>query len=277
MRAVWALLLMAALLGPAGAARAAGMIVPVAPAAAAALKPDRAYLLVRALPGSPWPTLLRIPDDAELAAYDAARAAAFAKAEPELRKTLKPGEAMPGIDSFAFDHDAPPNLDLARLNKPLEKGEGLRTHLFEVPPGDYVIYGVGFGNALHTCLCLGTLGFTARAGEILDMGDFLAAQAWKASDVPELAGETGLGASVNGHVALWAAAIRPSAPGRALPAALAGRAVVPAAYRAVGKFVSPLALNINHLTPLAGVLDYRDGVVIDGATGQPVADVGSAE
>jgi len=270
MRRLHALALLA-VLALSGPARAAEMLVPVTAAQPFVMKPDRAYLLLRTLPGSPAPALMRIPSEAELAAYEAARRAAFAKAEPDLIKRQKPGQPAPGLETFSFDYEGDTNLALVPVGKPLEKSPAGRTHLLEVPPGDYVLYGVGFGYALHTCMCLGTVGFSAPAGGIVDMGDFLHAQAWKPSDIPELAGETNLGASVNGHIALWAATMRPSPAGRALPAALSGQTVTPADYHAVGKFVSPLSFNINHLAPIPGVLGYREGAVIDLKTGQPVA------
>ena len=277
MRVLLALLL--SLAAPA-VAKPAEMMLPVAAAPGFTPRADRAYLLVRTLRGSPAPTLMRIPDEAELAAHDAAKAAAFAKAEPELtrrrdavlareqaaRAAGKPFREiippLPSLENFSFVYEDIVNVANLPMGKPVEKSDTGATHLVEVGPGDYVLYGVGFAKALHTCLCLGTIGFSAPAGQVTDLGQVLIAQAWRPSDIPELAGESNLGASVNGHIALWAAAVRP-ASGQPLPAMLQGQAVRSADYRAVGKFVSPLAFNINRLAALPGVLGYRGGDVID--------------
>lgn len=280
MKALLALLLV---LATPALAKPAEMMVPAA--AGVTLKPDRAYLLLRTLKGSPAPALMRVPSEAELAAHEAARAAAFARAEPELVKTRNAALAreqaakaagkpfretippVPSLETFDFVYEDISNLANVPMGKPLEKTDTGATHLLEVMPGDYVLYGVGFAKALHTCLCLGTVGFAAPAGQITDLGTILIALAWRPSDIPELAGETNMGASVNGHVALWAVALRPASG--AVPAALTG--VTPADYRAVGKFLSPIAFNINRLAALPGVLGYRGGDVLDLRSGAVVS------
>jgi hypothetical protein len=72
-----------------------------------------------------------------------------------------------------------------------------------------------------------------------------------------------MGRSVNGHVVLFASAVRPVDASTSTPAALAGKTIVPADYRATGKFVSPFAFGINRLAPIAGVLGYDGGTVLD--------------
>lgn len=249
-------------------------------------QPDRAYLLIHISTGAGAPTFLRIPSSQELDTYETERRAAFVRAVPDLLKkrdaaierqriTKAQGRAfketippLPSIDNYDFVYDGEANISNVPLGKSIEKGPLLRTYLLEVIPGDYVYYGVGFANAVHTCLCLGTVGFEARAGYIIDLGDYLVAPAWKASDIPELAHETDLGASVNGHTFLWATAIRPKTVVSSMPSVIANKAIEPVHYHAVGKFVSPLAFNINRLAPITGVLGYIDGRVIDETTGQ---------
>ncbi|WP_439534428.1 hypothetical protein [Polymorphobacter sp.] len=282
--------LLLALLAPAPsyAATRTEPLVPILATQPLSLRADRAYLLLRTRPRSPAPTLMRIPDDAELAAYDHARRTAFTAAEPRLverrnamiarqQAALAAGKSfnqaippVPSLASFEFVDEERSNLANVPIGKPYEKTESARTYLLEVTPGDYLFYGIGFANALHTCLCLGTVGFAAPAGRITDLGEIIAVPAAQPSDIPELAGETGLGASVNGHIALWAAAVRPDH--RPLPAPLAAQPVQPADYRAIGKFVSPLAFNINRLAPIPGILGYRAGMVMDLKSNSPAPD-----
>ena len=246
----------------------------------ATLRPDRAYLLLRTN-GGVSPVFLRVPSAEEMAQYDAARQAAFAKAEPKLKrerdallaqqaaaasagqpfkKTIPP---EPSIDTFDFIYEDLRNVDTVHLGKAFEKSEDSRTILVEALPGTYVFYGVGFGEIMHTCLCLGTVSVPAKAGQITDLGTILIAQAGAPSPIPELKDVTGLGPSMNGHIVTWAAALRPPNATTPRPGALAGKLVVPADYRAVGKFVSPFAFNINRLVPVPGILGYDRGDVLD--------------
>ncbi|WP_432767658.1 MAG: hypothetical protein HEQ22_09430 [Sphingopyxis sp.] len=255
-----------------------------------AIKPDRAYLLFRTTDKWFSPVFLRIPTEAEVAAFYAAKQQAFDKALPALRKAhaaavakrqaaaakgQASGDDMPGepsLATFDYHHDAVQNLNAANLGKALVKDKEKRLMLVEAPPGNYVLYGAGNQAAMMTCLCLGTVGFEAKAGQITDLGTIPVAIAWQPSDDPVLKGETGLGASVNGHWALPAVGLVPPDSRAPVPAALAGKPVVPASFRAVGKFVAPPVFTINRLAPVAGLLAYDRGRVIDGRTGEAVPD-----
>jgi hypothetical protein len=137
-----------------------------------------------------------------------------------------------------------------------------------VTPGDYIFYGEGFGGYLMECMCLGTVGFNAPAGQVTDLGTMLIAYAARPSAIPELAGEVDLGPSAMMDYALFAVALRPSHAGGGLPEGMAGATVMPARLRAVGTFVEPNTLLINRLAPIPGVLAYEAGRVIDVATGR---------
>lgn len=149
------------------------------------------------------------------------------------------------------------------MGRAFEKGAEQRTMLIEAVPGSYVVLGIGYANIMQTCLCLGTVSFAAEPGRITDLGTMFMFAASEESPFPELAGETGLGASMNGHIFLWAAAIRPSAPGTPVPAVPGGMPVAPAGYRATGKFVVPFAFGVNRLAPIPGILGYDRGDVLD--------------
>ncbi len=248
------------------------------------IKPDRAYLLFR-MKGK-WfaPVFMRVPTQAEVDDYFVAKKLAFDKELPDLKKARAAAMAKaqgskadadvppePSLDTFDYNHSDVQNLQSINLGKALEKGKDDRLMLIEAVPGSYVVYGAGNQNAMMTCMCLGTVGFDAKAGEITDLGSIHSDIAWQTSDDPVLASETGLGASVNGHWGLPAMGIVPAATPKA-PAALAGKPVVVATYRAVGKFVGPPVFNINRLVPVPGVLAYDRGTVIDAKSGQPAAD-----
>lgn len=248
-------------------------------------RPDRAYFLLRTNM-TVSPVFLRIPGDAEIAKYDAARREAFAKAEPKLirhregvlaqkaeaeGKGLKFKQAIPpvpSLDNFDFAYDGIRNVQTVNISRAIEKTDGERTVLVEAKPGTYVIYGLGLSDIFQTCLCLGSVSFPAEPGKITDLGTLLVASADKPSPIPELAGETGFGPSMNGHLVTWAAAIRPAGTTTHVPAALAGQPITAAAYRAQGKFVAGFSFAINRLAPIPGVLGYDRGKVIDLATGK---------
>lgn len=242
------------------------------------IRPDRAYLLFRTNSKETRvyigisPVFLRIPTAEEMAMYDAAKRAAFAKAEPGLkrrreeliaRKSSKAIPAVPSLENFDFVYDQIRNIYSVSLGRALEKSSDERVMLVEARAGDYVLYGWGQGEMLVTCLCLGTVSFSAEAGKITDLGTLLVAPAMDPSPIPELKDVTGLGRSMNGHVVVLASAIRPASDATPIPSALTGKPTVRADYRATGKFVSPFTFNINRLVPIAGVLGYDRGTVLD--------------
>jgi hypothetical protein len=255
------------------------------------IRPDRAYLLFRtnsketrvALGVSP--VFLRIPTAEEMAVYEAAKRVAFEKAEPTLKRrreeliaqkaaAVSAGRVFskvippaPTLENFNFVYDAIRNIHSVTISHALEKPADGRVLLVEAVPGDYVLYGWGIADLLHMCLCLGTVSFSAEAGKITDLGTLLVAPAAEPSPIPELKDVTGMGSSVNGHVVLFASAVRPVNAATPTPAALAGKPIVPAAYRATGKFVSPFTFGINRLPPIPGVLGYDGGMVLDLVSG----------
>lgn len=227
----------------------------------ASIRSDRAYLLLRIDTAVSHfsADVLRVPDAAEIAAYQVAKRAAHAKA----------GKRAGPIESFSFDYKGRANLyELASL-KPFAKQGDQATVLAEVPPGRYIVYGHGIRGNLVQCLCLGTVGFDAKAGEVADLGTALFGRASKPSPHPELAGEVDLGPSAGTDYVLFAMALRPAGAGAggAVPAGLDAARVKPARLHAVGPFVEPDTLLINRLAPIAGVLAYDGGRVIDVRTG----------
>jgi hypothetical protein len=192
------------------------------------------------------------------------------------RADLGPAPAKPSLEHFAFAWDEVQNLQAVDFGDAFVKSEGENTYLVEATPGDYVLYGLTPSMGLPrlvVCFCLGTVGFTARAGEVTDMGYLYADYAFKKSTVSYLAAETGYGPSsdVGGWV-LTAGTIRPVRPDSSRPSAIQPGAIVAADYRAVGKYFTPDAAGINRLVPVPGILDYRGGDVIDVKSGQVAPD-----
>jgi hypothetical protein len=223
------------------------------------IRPDKAYILIRVgLRGTTQdPVILREPDPAESAAFEAARAAAFA------RKGSK-GE----LGAFIFDFDGTPNLFILPHGKSISADRSEATVLAEVRPGNYVIYGQGFGKMLFQCHCLGTVGFTATPGVISDVGTYLSDKAAPPSVYPELASETNIGPTARMDFLLFAGGLVPARPGSAIPPGIERAKVRPVAFRAVGPFVDPNVMHINRLAAIPGVLSYDGGRVIDVQTGQ---------
>ncbi len=223
------------------------------------LREDRAYLLLRiARKGvGQTPVILRVLDEAELARYEAAKQAAYAK---------KPRKVS--YEDFTFDYDGAPNLHGLGHNKALIEDENVATVLAEVRPGKYILYGHGYSGFLFQCLCLGTVGFTAAPARITDLGTFMTDTAEEKSVHPELADETGIGPTASMDYNLFAAALRPFRPGDTLPSAVDAGKVDPAILHAVGPFVDPNVMLINRLAAIPGVLAYREGRVIDVLSGQ---------
>ena len=251
------LALLLALPAPAAARDTSELLRPIRAGEAVTIRPDRAYILVRiGLRGTTQdPVILREPSAAESRSYEAARAAAFAA------KGSK-GD----IAAFRFDYDGPPNLFILPHGKAIARDKSEATLLLEVQPGDYVLYGQGFGKVLFQCHCLGTIGFAAQPGVVTDLGAYLSDKAHSQSVYPEL--ETNLGPTAKMDFLLFAGGLVPAQAGAALPPGVDAARVRPARLHAVGPFVDPNVMHINRLAPIPGVLRYDGGRVIDVASGK---------
>lgn len=264
------------------AAKPADELMEIAGGKPVTLRADRAYLLFR-VPrpqnSNPLePLLMRVPTGAEVARYETARAAAFAKALPDLTKAHQraveqhrqngaasgPPPAPPSVENFAFSWDEVANLQDVDFGRKFARGPQEETFLVEALPGDYVLYGFTPSTGLPrlmVCMCLGSVGFSARAGEVTDLGYLISDYSADGSGIPELQGQAG-----------YAGTVRPARGGSARAAGLENAPMALATYRAVGRFFTPNAVNIARLAPVPGVLDYAAGKVIDPATGARVPD-----
>lgn len=264
------------------AAKPADELIEIAGGKPVTVRPDRAYLLFR-VPrpqnSNPLePLLMRVPEAEEVARYEAARAAAFAKALPDLTKAHQraleqhrkagaasgPPPAPPSPDTFAFSWDEVANLQDVDFGRKFARSAEEETFLVEALPGDYVLYGFTPSTGLPrlmVCMCLGTVGFSAKAGEVTDLGYIISDYAADASRIPELRGEAG-----------YSGTVRPVRGDSSRAPGLPDAPIVSATYRAVGRFFTPNTVNIARLAQVPGVLDYDAGKVIDARSGERVPD-----
>lgn len=252
--------ILVAILAFAGAASIASAedlaVKPIQQIASFTMREDRAYLLLR-IDTELFPfaaDMLRVPNQAEMDAYAAAKRGAYEKS----RKSIP-------FETFPFDYKGTPNLFALAATKSFAKSGKTAFVLFEVPAGEYVLYGHGGRSAMFQCFCLGTVGFKAIRGQITDLGTMLTAQAWKPSAIPELADSANLGRSAFVGAGVMAVALRPSHPDEDV-GGLDHAKIKPARLYAVGPFVEPNVFTIYRLAPIPGVLRYDGGRVIDVAT-----------
>jgi hypothetical protein len=261
------------------------------------IRADRAYILFRTVRPEGVhafePVFLRIPTQEEMERYNTAKRQAYERAEPDLIRrrerqvqrnaerlalgqSAEPVDPVPSLEKFNFVYDDIYNVQNIQADRALVQARPESTYLVEVMPGSYVLYGASWrwGPAnLYVCFCLGSVGFSAPAGTVTDLGYFLADTVHHVSKIPELRPESGFGLTMSDPAILIGATIRPVRSDSPVPEALHGANVHPAEYRAIGRFFEPRAAAINRLVPVPGILDYDEGRVIDVRTGTVVPDV----
>lgn len=222
------------------------------------LNPSKAYFLIRAPIVKNSIFLLREPSDSEIAQYETAK-----RAEYDRKQRDTPYE------QFVFDWKGAANFYELRVTKHYSRPQkDLRIVLAEAPPGEYVLYGIGYKGFLYQCHCMGTVGFTAEAGKITDLGTSLISPAWEPSPHPELKDETNLGRVARMDFGLFAATIRPATGDEIIPTQIQAKTVEPANYQAVGPWLDPRRTLANRLGAIPGVLEYREGIAFDPTTEQ---------
>lgn len=228
---------------------------------AVTIDPQRAYIFYRASEPAAVRFLREVSPE-QRSAWLVERADALARARA--RSSTPVNEA-----TFVF---APPEthnfLTVERGPQFSDEAEGY-TYLIAVQPGTYVLYGpvgapaaAGAFAALSgvgppTCLCMGSVRFEARAGQIVDIGTIR----YPVTDDEDEVSATRL-ASIE---------LRPPSAAMALPARLHGLPVVRAELRAADKMPNYFGVQIDRHPAVRGVLAYRRDIVIDVRTGQPVA------
>lgn len=156
------------------------------------------------------------------------------------------------------------NVIATDRGKAYEKLVGERVYLVPVQPGTYVIAGARAFNTpgAGTCMCMGTVQFEAKEGVVTDLGYILAAREGVPTYIPELVDHVLPKVDYDGIPDLYAMTVRPFREGMYVPASLAGRARVPAQYRAAGSFANPFGMMINRMAPIPGLLSYEGDRVV---------------
>jgi hypothetical protein len=140
-----------------------------------------------------------------------------------------------------------------RFTSGREGGSFLR----EVEPGSYILYGgIGTSGGVHLglCLCMGSVRFEARAGQITDIGEIR----YPERGAPLPAGFT---------LVPYNASMR-------IPAQLISLPRVPAEIHAAGKMPNYFGVGIGRHNPVPGILAYRRDQPIDVRTGRDVPPSG---
>lgn len=245
--------------------------------------PTVSYLFYRTQAQAPM-IFIREPTEADFTAWRQARAVAFEKAMKKYRRLYRTYESdqkswdraipqvraglkkpvkpvMPTEDNFPFPPIERMTMTEGSISPAFFKEKPIFGFLIAVSPGTYSIYGsVMFtGNGFAgVCLCMGTVKFDARPGEIVDLGIFAIQGVAVGARPPRI--------DPYGHP--LATELRPfDGP---LPARLQGLPVKPAEFRAAGKLPNYFGITIDRMAPMQGVLSYRRDTIIDERAGGPI-------
>ena len=270
---------------------------PVKDSAAVQLDPTGAYILLRSPSAVPI-NLFRIATPEEVAEYKVRRAEALAKAHAKWTKrhaswakehaawkkdpsaSPKPDEepVEPTDANLAFTPIDQENLiDFGPFNR-FAKEKGTSTYLQRVWPGRYVVYGSIYvnpnGGAMGTCVCMGTIAFDARPGEITDVGFVtVSTDPLIAPGMLEKAKADEVDGLRSGALTMvrWT----PRDSSMAVDPRLSAYKVVPASFRAAGPVPNSYGVQVDRMTAIPGVLAYDRDKIVDLA-GQPATAAASA-
>lgn len=255
------------------------------------LDPNGAYILLR----SPAPVpinLFRISTPEEVEDYKARRAEAFAKAHKKW--VISHEDWVKNRDLYkaqGFNKDEPvepteANFDYPTIDEenmlgfgPLyrfakEKG-GNSTYLQRVWPGRYVVYGsilINTSNGATTgmCVCMGTIAFDAKPGEVVDVGAVKVnmADALIYPKMLEKADAADVEGLRNGTITMmrWL----PNDGSMATDPRLSAYKVTPAEFRPAGPVPNYYGVQVDRMTAIPGILAYdRDHINgVEAATGE---------
>jgi len=268
------------------------LLRPVKDTPAVQLDMNGAYILLR----SPLPvpiSLFRVATAPEVEEYRVKRQEALTKAHAKWEKA----HASWSKDNERWKKDpqlfvAPPEepveptdatltmqpldqqnlLDFGPLNRFAKDSAGTSTYLQRVWPGRYVLYGSIFinpnGGAAGTCVCMGTVAFDAKAGEITDVG-FVQTSA-DAITFPRML-DKAKPEDVEGlrSGAITMMRLTPSGAMGVDPR-LSAYKVVPASFKAAGPVPNYYGVQVDRLTAILGILVYDRDKIVDATTAPAV-------
>ena len=223
---------------------------------------------------------MREVDAAEQATWDAERERAFQRARERNRRQIANWDrespncrgaaavtpqcealgSRPELvtnENFAFTPPEADNFIDVTRGREFERTESGFTYLRAVEPGTYVLYGPILATpqaVAGVCLCMGSVRFEVRAGQIVDIGEL------------RLQPEAGSGPN-NGRFGpegrLPSPSVMPAMAGAVLPQRLAGLPVVAANLRSADPMPNYFGILIDRLAPVSGVLAYDRDRVLD--------------
>ena len=266
------------------------LLGPVKDSDVVQLDPNAAYILLR----SPAPVpvnLFRIATPEEVAEYKARRDEAFAKVhakwlkahanweknsklwEKEARdqRGPKPEEPIQPTDAN-FDYPAIDRENLLAfgpLNRFAKAKGGTSTYLQRVWPGRYVVYGSILvdpnGGVTGFCVCMGTIAFDARPGEIVDVGSVATSSDLISSpNMAEKAEPEDVAGLRDGTITMMRWTLPSASLG--VDPRLGAYKVVPAQFRPAGPVPNYYGVQVDRMTAIPGVLAYQRDRIVDPAS-----------
>lgn len=256
---------------------------------AVSVDPQKSYIFFRSHDKIELQFLREVTPE-ENSAWQAARATALARAQEhyerqasEYRRAVETCRNVPPPcltmdrpvpvtnENFAFAPAEADNfISVSRGPQFSRSADDEYTFLVAVPPGTYAFYGpvtVTGNGAVGSCMCMGSVRFEARAGQIVDLGQI------RYPGNEAIRGHATIPIGV--HVS--AAEILPYAPTMTRPDRLNGLPVVAAEWRAADKMPNYFGVLVDRHPAMQGVLRYQRDRVIDDHTGaDPVSLVEAA-
>lgn len=243
------------------------------------IEADKAYIFIRSKQVRTQGLFIKTPDAGELSEYEAEWREKFAKAQKRYPGRLRRYEEDIKIWNRRRRGNKPErpvepteeNFSIGALETRMlmsfgpqfvfnkgkdENEEKFFTYLQEVEPGEYTYYGAIFyipnSSVAGTCMCMGSVKFEARAGEIVNLGDFLQ-MGWVSDEA----------ANMTSVVADELAGRTPQPIDYTLPSSLEEITHAPVELSAAGKQNNFFGIMIGRMPPIEGVLGYDRDTVID--------------
>lgn len=255
------------------------------------LDPASGYIFMSA-PIRQFGQFLRVPDDESRALWEKDRLKAFAKAQKSYQNAVAQWKSDVAIATQTKSKQPEPPVEPKLetfVADPLELRDAVSfgpmnvytkepsfTYLQQVKPGTYIWYGnVMGGNGLPaagTCLCMGSVKFTVKAGQITDLGNsLLTLPRWDQHlDLATLtAQQAAAKRAAAGKEPAKSVAIGVLQYG--LPANLKDWPQAQAEFHASTKVNNFYGIFVSRLPPVPGVLAYHRDVVVDARTGEELA------
>ncbi len=245
---------------------------------AVSINPQKSYIFFRTRQKMELQFLREVTPE-EHAAWVTARSAALVRAQEhyerqssEYRRAVETCRNVPPPcltmerpvpvtdETFAFAPAESDNFVSVRRGPQFSRtGEDDYTYLVAVPPGTYALYGpvtVTGNGAVGFCLCMGSVRFEARPGQVMDLGEVR----YPASEGLRAQGQSAAAHTSSVQVVPWD-------PAMARPDRLNGLPVMAAEWRAAEKMPNYFGVLIDRHPAVPGLLRYQRDRVIDDRTG----------